>query len=438
MLLLKNLQLIRRERYMGKVVIEEQKKVQVEDILIANQLLKDVVAHTPLQKNERLSEKYDCHVYIKREDLQHVRSFKLRGAYYKIKRIENEAREKGIICASAGNHAQGVAYACAHLQIDGKIFMPQTTPKQKINQVKMFGRDYIEIILVGDTFDDSSEKAMECAVTEGRIFIHPFDDEDIIAGQGTVAVEMMNDIDEPIDFVFASIGGGGLMSGISTYIKNLSPMTQMIGVEPSGAKSMKASFENNKVTPLETIDKFVDGAAVKCVGNLTYEICRKYVDNIISVPEGKVCTSILDLYNEHAIIAEPAGALPIAALDYYKEEIKGKSVICVISGGNNDIGRMQEIKEKSLLHEGLLYYFIINFPQRAGALRQFLDFVLGPDDDITTFEYTKKNNKENGPGLVGIELKRKEDYPGLLDRMEQNGFPFKEVNKDSTLFDLLI
>ncbi|MDW0115374.1 threonine ammonia-lyase IlvA [Sporosarcina thermotolerans] len=423
---------------MTKTAISDSKTVQVEDILIANQFLKDVVVHTPLQKNKRLSEKYGCHVYIKREDLQHVRSFKLRGAFYKIKRIESQAREKGIVCASAGNHAQGVAYACAQLGISGKIFMPQTTPKQKVNQVAMFGKDFVEIILVGDTFDDSSKHAKICAEDESRIFIHPFDDLDIIAGQGTVALEVMNDIEEPIDFVFASIGGGGLMSGISTYIKNLSPATKMIGVEPEGAASMKTSIENDEITTLNHIDKFVDGAAVQCVGTHNFEICRKYVDEIVAIPEGKVCTSILTLYNEHAIIAEPAGALPIAALDYFKDQIKGKSVVCVISGGNNDIGRMQEIKEKSLLHEGLLHYFIINFPQRAGALRQFLDTVLGPDDDITTFEYTKKHNKENGPGLVGIELKRKEDHAGLLQRMKQSGFPFTEVNKDSTLFELLI
>lgn len=416
----------------------ETQSVQVEDILIANQLLKDIVAHTPLQKNDRLSEKYDCHVYIKREDLQHVRSFKLRGAYYKMKRIETEARKKGIVCASAGNHAQGVAFACANLDIDGKIFMPQTTPKQKVNMVKMFGRDRIEIILVGDTFDDCFESAVELMEKEKRIFIHPFNDKDIIAGQGTVAVEIMNDIEEPIDYVFASIGGGGLMSGISTYIKNLSPHTKMIGAEPAGAASMKASIDAQKIVPLANIDKFVDGAAVKCVGELNYEICNEYLENIVSVPEGKVCTAILDLYNEHAIIAEPAGALPIAALDFYKNEIKGKCVVCVISGGNNDIGRMQEIKEKSMIYEGLLYYFLVDFPQRAGALRQFLDGVLGPEDDITMFEYTKKNNKESGPGLVGIEIKRKEDYNGLIARMEKNGFPYKEVNKDSTLFGLLI
>lgn len=304
--------------------------------------------------------------------------------------------------------------------------------------VKMFGRDRIEIILVGDTFDDCFIKAVELMEKEKRIFIHPFNDKDIIAGQGTVAVEIMNDIEEPIDYVFASIGGGGLMSGISTYIKNLSPHTKMIGAEPAGAASMKASIDAQKVVPLATIDKFVDGAAVKCVGDLNYGICNRYLENIVSVPEGKVCTAILDLYNEHAIIAEPAGALPIAALDFYKNEIKGKCVVCVISGGNNDIGRMQEIKEKSMIYEGLLYYFLVDFPQRAGALRQFLDGVLGPEDDITMFEYTKKNNKESGPGLVGIEIKRKEDYNGLIARMEMNGFPYKEVNKDSSLFGLLI
>ena len=416
----------------------EKKSLGIEDILIANQVLKDIVEHTPLQKNERLSEEYGCTVYIKREDLQHVRSFKLRGAYYKIKRIESAALEKGIVCASAGNHAQGVAFACAQLGIDGKIFMPLTTPKQKVDQVKMFGKGFVEILLTGDTFDDSFDSAILCTEEEDRIFIHPFDDFDIIAGQATVAVEIMNDIEQPIDYVFSSIGGGGLMSGMSTYIKNLSPLTKMIGVEPAGAASMKSSFDNGKLTPLASIDKFVDGAAVKCPGQKTFDICFELVEEIVAVPEGKVCTAILELYNKHAIIAEPAGALPIAALDYYKDEIKGKSIVVVISGGNNDIGRMQEIKEKSLIHEGLLYYFIVNFPQRAGALRQFLDNVLGPNDDITTFEYTKKNNKENGPGLVGIELKHPEEYEGLLDRMRSNGFSFTEVNNDSTLFDLLI
>lgn len=420
------------------MTVSEAKTVTVENVLIAHQFLKDVVAHTPLQKNDYLSEKYGATIYLKREDLQHVRSFKLRGAYYKIKSIEEEAREFGVVCASAGNHAQGVAYACAQLGIFGHIFMPTTTPKQKINQVKMFGREFVEVILSGDTFDDSAKSAQAFSETENHIFIHPFDDVDIIAGQGTVAVEIMNDIERPIDYIFGSIGGGGLMAGVSTYIKNLSPTTKVIGVEPAGAASMMAAFKEANPVHLPKIDKFVDGAAVQCVGQFTYQICQQFMDDIVAVPEGKVCTHILELYNKLAVVAEPAGALSVAALDFYKDEIKGKSVVCIISGGNNDISRMQEIKEKSLIHEGLLYYFIVSFPQRAGALRQFLTEVLGPEDDITTFEYTKKNNKESGPALVGIELKRPNDYAALIERFQSNGFEYMEVNNDSTLFSLLV
>ncbi|GEK35059.1 threonine ammonia-lyase IlvA [Kurthia sibirica] len=420
------------------MTVSEANTVSVENVLIAHQFLKDVVAHTPLQKNDYLSEKYGATVYLKREDLQHVRSFKLRGAYYKIKTIEEQAKKQGVVCASAGNHAQGVAYACAQLGISGHIFMPTTTPNQKIEQVKMFGKEFVTIILAGDTFDDSARSAQEFSEEGQHLFIHPFDDADIIAGQGTVAVEIMNDIERPIDYVFGSIGGGGLIAGISTYIKNLSPTTKVIGVEPSGAASMKEAFKQQQPTYLPKIDKFIDGAAVQLVGQITYNIASKLVDDLITVPEGKVCTSILELYNKHAIVAEPAGAMPVAALDFYKEQIKGKTIVCIISGGNNDIGRMQEIKERSLIHEGLLYYFIVNFPQRAGALRQFLGEVLGVDDDITTFEYTKKNNKESGPALVGIELKRTEDYADLVARMDQNGFGYKEVNNDSTLFALLV
>lgn len=418
--------------------VTDTKTLAVESILRAHHLLKDVVLHTPLIKNEYLSEKYSANIYFKREDLQHVRSFKLRGAYYKIKKIESDARRSGVVCASAGNHAQGVAFACANLNIKGAIFMPLTTPKQKIDQVRMFGRNKIEIILAGDTFDDSAAAAMEYCDEHEMIFIHPFNDLDIIAGQGTVAVEVMNDIEAPIDFIFGGIGGGGLMSGIAAYVKNLSPTSQVIGVEPAGAASMKAAFENNGPTTLAKINKFCDGTAVQCVGSLTYEICHKYLDDIVLVPEGKVSTTILDLYNKHAIVAEPSGALPVAALDLYADQIKGKTAVAVITGGNNDISRMQEIREKSLLFEGLLYYFIVNFPQRAGALRQFLTVVLGPNDDITTFEYTKKNNKESGPALVGIEVSNPEDYDGLIDRMRVNGFEFTEINNDSQLFNLLV
>ncbi|MBE2940331.1 threonine ammonia-lyase IlvA [Anoxybacillus flavithermus] len=418
--------------------VKRKQGVYVEDILIAYQTLKDVVYHTPLQKNELLSERYGCHVYLKREDLQVVRSFKIRGAYYRMKSLREEEKKNGIVCASAGNHAQGVAYSCRALGVHGKIYMPSTTPRQKVSQVQFFGREFVDIILVGDTFDDSYGQALICAKQEQRTFIHPFDDEAVIAGQGTVGVEILNDCEEPIDYVFASIGGGGLISGVGTYMKSISPATKLIGIEPEGAPSMKKSFEAKEVVTLNGIDPFVDGAAVKRVGEKTFALAKEIVDDIVVVPEGKVCTTILQLYNENAIVVEPAGALPVAALDLYKEHIRGKTVVCIISGGNNDIGRMQEIKERSMIYEGLQHYFIVNFPQRAGALREFLDEVLGPTDDITLFEYTKKNNKDSGPALVGIELKCREDYGPLIERMKKKGFPFMEVNKDSSLFHLLI
>lgn len=410
----------------------------VEDIIIASHTIKDVISPTPLQYNHLLSERYGCHVYLKREDMQSVRSFKIRGAYNRIKRLSPEDLENGIICASAGNHAQGVAYSCHLLNISGKIFMPNTTPKQKVNQVKFWGKNSVEIVLVGDTFDDAYEKAIECSREENRTFIHPFDDYDVIAGQGTVGVELLNDCHENIDYLFGAIGGGGLMAGVGTYLKHFSPETKLIGVEPEGAPGMKESVLKGEVTSLDKIDPFVDGAAVKTVGTKTFNICKELIDDIVVVPEGKVCTTLLSLYNENAIVVEPTGALSIAALDTYAEQIKGKTVVCIVSGGNNDIGRMQEIKERSKLYEGLQHYFIVNFPQRPGALREFLLEVLGPNDDISHFEYTKKNNRETGPALVGIELKDREDYFPLIERIKTKGFNCREVNKDSTLFQMLV
>ncbi|WP_223639171.1 threonine ammonia-lyase IlvA [Planococcus sp. 4-30] len=413
-------------------------RVSVEEIMVANQALKDVVNKTPLQKNELLSARYECNVYLKREDLQVVRSFKLRGAYNFIRSLSAADRAKGVVCASAGNHAQGVAYSCFALGIEGKIFMPLTTPRQKVSQVKRFGGDKVSVVLTGDTFDDSFTAAMDYCTVEEKVFVHPFNDSRIIAGQGTVAVEVLNDMQERVDYMFCAIGGGGLASGVGSYLKGISPSTKLIGVEPAGAAGMKASLANGQVTRLDTIDTFVDGAAVKQVGDLSMAICSDVLDDIALVPEGKVCTTILQLYNENAIVAEPAGALSVAALDFYKDDIKGKNVVCVISGGNNDIERMQEIKEKSLIYEGLKHYFIVTFPQRAGALRKFMEQVLGENDDITHFEYTKRTNREEGPVLVGIELKCQEDYEPLVKRMTENGFPYKDLNNDSLLFNLLI
>ncbi|CAH2716046.1 L-threonine dehydratase biosynthetic IlvA [Neobacillus rhizosphaerae] len=416
----------------------EKRPFNVEDIIIASHTIKDVISPTPLQYNHLLSERYGCHVYLKREDMQSVRSFKIRGAYNRIKKLSSEEIENGIICASAGNHAQGVAYSCQLLNINGKIFMPSTTPKQKVNQVKFWGKDSVEIVLVGDTFDDAYENAMVCSQAENRAFIHPFDDFEVIAGQGTVAVELLSDCPEKIDYLFAAIGGGGLLAGVGTYLRHFSPQTLLIGVEPEGAAGMKESILKGEVSPLEKIDPFVDGAAVKTVGSKTFSICKEIVDDIIVIPEGKVCTTLLSLYNENAIVVEPTGALSVAALDTYADEIKGKTIVCIVSGGNNDIGRMQEIKERSKLYEGLQHYFIVQFPQRPGALREFLFDVLGPNDDISHFEYTKKNNRETGPALVGIELKDKEDYFPLIDRIKTKGFIYREVNKDSTLFQMLV
>lgn len=416
----------------------ENRIVGMEDIVRAHHVLREVIVRTPLQLDAVLSAKYGCNVYLKREDLQIVRSFKIRGAYNMIRSLSDEDRAKGIVCASAGNHAQGVAYSCKALGIKGKIFMPSTTPNQKIKQVRRFGGEFVEVILKGDTFDDAYDEALQACIDYSMTLIHPFDEPRIIAGNGTIAMEVMENLDKPADFVFVTIGGGGLAAGVATYIKTVSPATKVIGVEPSGAASMSEAIQSGEVITLKEINKFVDGAAVKRVGGLTFDICSKLLDDVVKVPEGKACTTILELYNENAIVVEPAGSLPIAALDMYRDQIRGKSVVCIVSGGNNDIDRMQEIKERSLIYEGLKHYFMVNFPQRAGALREFLTEVVGPDDDITRFEYTKKNEKENGPALVGIELMSTDAYSPLIERMKQKGVDYVEINKDVNLFSMLI
>ncbi|MCK6077587.1 threonine ammonia-lyase IlvA [Paenibacillus silvae] len=410
----------------------------MEDIVRAHHVLREVIVRTPLQRDAVLSAKYNCNVYLKREDLQVVRSFKIRGAYNMIRNLTPDEMEKGIVCASAGNHAQGVAFSCNALGIHGKIFMPSTTPNQKVKQVRRFGGDNVEVVLIGDTYDDAYAEAMRACDEQGMTFIHPFDSPKIIAGNGTVAMEIMESLDEHADYVFVTIGGGGLAAGVGTYMRTVSPDTQIIGVEPLGAASMSEAMFRKQVVTLDDIDKFVDGAAVKRVGDLTFDICSSILDDIVKVPEGKACTTILELYNENAIVVEPAGSLAVAALDQYREQIAGKTVVCVISGGNNDIDRMQEIKERSLIYEGLKYYFMVNFPQRAGALREFLEEVLGPNDDIARFEYTKKHDKENGPALVGIELMYKEDYQPLIERMNRKGIAYTELNKNLNLFNMLI
>ncbi|EAE8306640.1 threonine ammonia-lyase [Listeria monocytogenes] len=415
--------------------------VTEEDVEKAYEVLKSVVKHTPLEYDFYLSEKYHCNVYLKREDLQRVRSFKLRGAFYAISRLSAEQLEKGVVCASAGNHAQGVAYTCKRMTVPATIFMPTTTPQQKVSQVKFFGGSNVEVVLVGDTFDASATAAKEFAAAHGQTFIPPFDDPDIIAGQGSLAVEMVKDLNkahEQADYVFAGIGGGGLISGVATYLKAKSPITKIIGVEPDGAPSMTAALKQNQVVTLDKIDKFVDGAAVKEVGGLTFQHAKVLVDEVTTVSEGAVCSTILDMYTKQAIVAEPAGALSVAALEDYREEIKDKTVVCIVSGGNNDINRMQEIEERSLLHEGLKHYFIVNFSQRPGALKEFVNDVLGPHDDITKFEYTKKVNRGNGPVIIGVLLQDKNDYEGLLDRVAAFDPSYIPINDNQTLYTLLV
>lgn len=407
-------------------------------ILAASHRLQKIMQRTPLMENINLSKEYDAHIYLKREDLQIVRSYKLRGAYNKMSQLSEVERGKGVICASAGNHAQGFAYSCNKLGISGKVFMPATTPLQKVKQVKMFGGGAVEIVLIGDTFDDAFNASMLTCKEQDMVFIHPFDDRDVIAGQGTVGMEILQDCPDKIDYVFVPIGGGGLSAGLGSYFKQLSPETKIIGVEPKGAPAMKTSLNSKKVVCLNEIDKFVDGAAVAQVGNHTFEICKEVLDDVVLIPEGKVCSTILKLYDEEAIVAEPAGALAISALDEYKSEIKGKNIVTIVSGSNNDIMRMEEIKERSLLYEGLKHYFIISFPQRAGALKEFLQNVLGPNDDITQFGYTKKNNRGNAPALVGIELRSKEDLEPLMGRMEKYQVNYQIVNDNPDLFDLLV
>lgn len=399
--------------------------------------IKDVVNRTALQYNTYLSEKYGADVYLKREDLQIVRSYKLRGAYNKIISLSQDEQQRGVVCASAGNHAQGVAFSCKKLDIKGVIFMPGPTPKQKITQTEMWGNGNIEIILTGDTFDDCQKAARIYTEENNMTFIPPFDDPKVIEGQGTVAVEILQDLPD-VDAVFIPIGGGGLSAGTSYYLKNKNPNIKCYGVEPQGAASMQAAFTVGKPVELEKINKFVDGAAVQKVGELTFEISRQYLDDIRSIPEGKICTCILELYNKDAIVVEPAGALSVAALEFHQNEIIGKKVVCIISGGNNDINRMSEIQELSLLYEGYKHYFIVRFPNRPGALKLFVSEVLSPKDDITRFEFIKKTERERGPALIGIELNDPADYQSLLQRMTENKFEYIELNKDQTLFEYLV
>ncbi len=410
----------------------------LKSITDAANRVKKVAIKTPFMRSFTYSTKFDAEVFLKREDLQQVRSYKIRGAYNKISTLTDEQKKVGIVCASAGNHAQGVALSCSRLGIHGTIFMPSTTPNQKVEQVEMFGGEWITVVLEGDTFDDAFARASHICTTEGKTFVHPFDDEKIIEGQATVGLEILTQSEQPLDYVFVPVGGGGLIAGLSSVFHHLSPKTKIIGVEPAGAPAMLTSLSKKENTTLVEIDKFVDGAAVQRVGDRNFAIAQQFVDRVVTVSEGKICQTILDLYNRDAIVAEPAGAMTLAVLDQFAEEIKGKNIACIVSGSNNDITRTAEIKERALLHQGLKHYFIVKFPQRAGALKEFVAEVLGPTDDITYFEYSKKTSREQGPAIVGLEIKSSEDLQPLLDRMRARKFYGEYLNDKPALFQLLV
>jgi threonine dehydratase len=399
--------------------------------------LKDVVKKTPLIYNHNLSRKYGCDVYLKREDLQIVRSYKLRGAYNMMSLLPSNELAKGVVCASAGNHAQGFAYSCKKLNVQGVVFMPIITPNQKVSQTKMFGEGFVEVKLVGDTFDDCAVAAKKYTEERGLTFIPPFDNIRIIEGQSTVGIEILEE-QQNIDFIFLPVGGGGLSAGVGAYFKTYAPATKIIGVEPEGAPSMLTAIKAGEPVKLDQIDSFVDGAAVKRVGDTTFEICKQVIDDMHLVPEGKICSTILKLYNEEAIVVEPAGAISVAALDDYADQIKGKKIVCVVSGSNNDIERMQEIKERSLQYEGLKHYFLIRFAQRPGALKEFVNQVLGPTDNITRFEYMQKNKKDSAPALVVIELQSPENYQALIDNMKRYNINYTALNKNDNVFAYLV
>ena len=400
--------------------------VDAADIDAAASRLRSIIDRTPLQLNQRLSAATGARVYLKREDLQLVRSYKLRGAYNLIAQLDHAQRAAGVVCASAGNHAQGVAFACRATGIDGAIFLPRTTPRQKRDRIRAHGGDRVELIVVGDSFDDAAHAAAAHADLTGAVLVPPFDDPRTIAGQGTVVAEVLEQLSDAPDLVVAPVGGGGLIAGTVAYLAERSPKTRVVGAEPLGAASMAAALAAGRPVRLAELDPFVDGAAVRQVGELPLALLQRHPAGLVTVDPGAICTEMLDAYQTDGIIAEPAGALASAALP--QVDIRpGSTVVVLLSGGNNDVSRYGEVVERSLVHAGLKHYFLVEFPQEPGALRRFLDEVLGPDDDITLFEYLKRNNRETGPALVGIELGERKALAGLLDRMAASPMEVEQI-----------
>lgn len=412
--------------------------VTAKDIEVAAGVLAKVATKTPLQKSERLSEEVGRPVYLKREDLQICRSFKVRGAYVRMAAMDEDERAAGVVCASAGNHAQGVAYACAHLGIKGTIFLPASTPRQKRKRIATIGGKWVDPVIVAGDFDEANRVAAAAAKDGGKVYVHPYDDPYTIAGQGSIAVDLDSQLPEDTDMILIPVGGGGLIAGMATWLKAHRPGIRIVGVESQGAASMKAALEAGNPVSLDRVDSFVDGTAVGRAGDLTYQVVRDLVDDIVVVPEGAVCTEMLDLYHSEGVIAEPAGALASAAARNFLPQIPNGSVVCLVSGGNNDLSRYAEVTERSGRYEGLRHYFLVTFNQEPGALRAFLNDVLSEGEDIIYFQYTKKNNRDTGPALVGIELPDPTDIKGLRRRMAASPLQVQEIDPSSQIFKILV
>ncbi len=412
--------------------------VTAKDIDVAAGVLAKVATKTPLQKSDRLSAEVGRPVYLKREDLQICRSFKVRGAYVRMAAMDEDERKAGVVCASAGNHAQGVAYACAHLGIQGTIFLPASTPRQKRKRIATIGGKWVDPVIVAGDFDEANRVAAKAAKEGGKVYVHPYDDPYTIAGQGSIAVDLDSQLPDDTDMVLIPVGGGGLIAGMATWLKAHRPGIRIVGVESAGAASMKAALEAGNPVSLDRVDSFVDGTAVGRAGDLTYQIVRELVDDIVVVPEGAVCTEMLDLYHSEGVIAEPAGALASAAARNFLPQIPNGSVVCLVSGGNNDLSRYAEVTERSGRYEGLRHYFLVTFNQEPGALRSFLNDVLSEGEDIIYFQYTKKNNRDTGPALVGIELPDPSDIKGLRKRMAASPLQVQEIDPSSQIFKILV
>lgn len=390
---------------------------------------------TPLQRNDYLSLAYDADIWLKREDLSPVRSYKLRGAY---NAMSKQMDKQVFVCASAGNHAQGVAFVCRHMCKNGVIFMPVTTPQQKINKTKLFGGEWVEVRLVGDYFDDTLRASQAYCSEVGGHFLSPFDDQDVIEGQATVTHEMLEQLEGAPDILVVPVGGGGLSSSARRLLMERAPDTEIFYVEPTGGKSLAAAVLAGEPTTIKNVDTFVDGAAVARIGKHTFAALKGIdADHVLAIPEDRICTTILEMLNIEGVVLEPAGALALDALKDLREKVKGKTVVCVSSGGNFDFERLPEVKERAQRFAGVKKYFILRLPQRPGALKDFLG-LLGPDDDISRFEYLKKSARNFGTVLLGVETSSPENFVSLSERLENAGMAIRDITGDEAMVDLII